>query len=71
LSFLERLLGGPTRDGQRFRITVGMKKAVQQLGGADSALSDPVLSSPSAASAVVRYLRQVAGIDPGSRGDIP
>jgi hypothetical protein len=69
LSPLEHLLGGPGgQAAQQFRITVGMKKAVQRLVGPSAGLSDPVLSSPAAVSSANRYLWRVAGIDPRSWG---
>ena len=56
LSPLERLLGGPGARARQFRITVGMRKAVQRLVGPSSGVSDPVASSPAAVSSVDRYL---------------
>jgi hypothetical protein len=69
LSTLERLLGGRRAPAaQQFRITLGMQKAVRRLVGPSSGLSDPILASSSAVSAVTRHLWQVAEIDPSTWG---
>jgi hypothetical protein len=75
LSPVERLMFGGLqprgRGSEEFRITAGIKKAVQRLLGPSSGQSDPVLASRAAANAVEKYLWEVAGIDPHNWGPSP
>jgi hypothetical protein len=64
LSPIERLLGGLGVKGQRFRIALGLQKAVRRLVGPAAGFSDPVLSSRAALIAVSKHLRQVAEAGP-------